>query len=76
MKSISKKSRITIYVTTLLWCAIMTFVCAMLYFKVEISNYHSYYILHEFSKAIALWYVFSIACACILDLNDKKRGKT
>lgn len=72
MINITSKSKIAIYISTVIWSVIMMIISAMLYFDIEISNHFTYYILMELASAITLCYSISIGCACIIDYTVKK----
>ena len=71
--TISKQSKIALYVSTCLWALIMLIICLLMHYQIQISEHFSYYILLEFAKAIDLWYIICIFGAFAIDITNKKR---
>ena len=73
MFNLSKTSKISLYIITILWSIIMLITSYLIAFGINISTHFSYNILIEFAESIALWYVISIAIILLFEIDKIKR---
>lgn len=73
MKNIvTYKSRISIYISTVVWALIILATSLLLLYNVEITDHFSHIILMQFANSISFCYCISIGCAAIIDITEKK----